>query len=96
MKQLVLGAKVYPKPTEEAIEAAMEKFRQDKKLTKSDRVLLLLRDGEWHEASEMAEKVSWRFGGYLHELKKRGVNWEKERVPNVKDAQVFRYRLAEE
>ena len=42
--------------------------------------------------ARVGEKVSWRFGGYLHNLKKKGVDWEKERIPNT-ESQVFKYRL---
>ena len=78
--------------TVKAIEAARQKERDGKKLTKEDRLLLLMSDGGWHEAIELAYNVSWRFGGYLHTLKQRGVNWEKERVPGTAE-RVFKYRL---
>ena len=84
----------YNDATNDLIAEAERKAVEGKKLTKEDRVLLKLRDGQWHEATELAYGVSWRFGGYLHNLKKKGVDWEKERVPNVED-QVFRYRLCE-
>ena len=71
-----------------------EKKANGKRLTMSDKVLLRLSDGEWHEAAELAYNVSWRFGGYLHNLKQMGVDWEKERVPEAA-AQVFRYRLCD-
>lgn len=75
-----------------AIRGVEEKMAAGKKLTMRDKVLWKLRDGEWHEASELAYGVSWRFGGYLHQLKQEGVEWEKERIPNV-EAQVYKYRL---
>ena len=77
---------------EELIANALVKQHVGKKLTMEDKILLRMRDGEWHEASDLAYNVSWRFGGYLHNLKKKGVDWEKERIPNT-EAQVFKYRL---
>lgn len=59
--------------------------------TKEDRVLVRMADGLWHTGGDLSQ-VSWRFGAYLHNLKaKRGVKWEKERLPG-KDC-VYRYRL---
>lgn len=95
MEQLVLGARVYPKLTEDAIDAAKAKRSAGKKLTKEDRVLLVMSDGEWHMGSELADKVSWRFGGYLHNLKQKGVSWEKEHVSVSSGDKVFKYRLCE-
>lgn len=78
--------------TQKAIEQALERSEKGK-ATKEDRILLLLSDGEWHYGREMTEKVSWRFGGYLFNLKQDGVAWEKERM-RVKGACVYRYRLS--
>ena len=64
------------------------------KFTKADKLLVVMSDGQWHMGGELAQRVSWRFGGYLHTLKGRGVAWEKERVPNLKDV-VYKYRLKE-
>jgi hypothetical protein len=41
------------------------------RLTKETRLLALLADGEWHDARELSEKVSHRFGGYLFTLKNK-------------------------
>ena len=92
-EQLVLGEEVFSQLTEQAIEQAKQKQRDGKKLTKADRILLVMQDGQWHMGSELAEKVSWRFGGYLHELKSKGVNWEKEPVKVASGDRVFKYRL---
>ena len=71
----------------------MERRDAGDRLTKDDRILLILSDMDWHFGSELSEKVSWRFGGYLFNLKEMGIRWEKERVKGVKDAVVYRYRL---
>jgi hypothetical protein len=64
------------------------------KLTKEQRLLLLLGDYEWHSARELALKVSHRFGGYLFTLKAKGVVWEKRREENAPRGEVwFEYRL---
>ena len=78
--------------TTELIALADEKLATGKKLNMEDKILLRMADGKWHEAAELAYNVSWRFGGYLHNLKKKGVDWEKERIPNA-SAQVFKYRI---
>lgn len=86
----------FPEITQDLIAAAEQKRDEGKKkMTMEDKVLLAMSDGEWHEAAELAFGVSWRFGGYLHNLKKKGVSWEKERVPNI-EAKAFKYRLCEE
>jgi hypothetical protein len=41
------------------------------RVTKETRLLALLADGRWHDAREMSEKVSHRFGGYLFTLKQK-------------------------
>lgn len=58
------------------------------------RTLLALSDGEWHGARELALTVSHRFGGYLHTLKERGVEWEKRHDPDAPAGKVWwQYRL---
>lgn len=79
--------------TQKAIERSAERFAKGK-ASKEDDLLMLLSDGEWHYGREMTEKVSWRFGGYLFNLKQDGVAWEKERM-RVKGACVYRYRLSQ-
>ena len=78
--------------TNDLIAIAGDKKANGKKMTNEDRLLLRLADGGWHDASELAYNVSWRFGGYLHTLKTKGVAWEKERIPGTA-SQLFRYRL---
>jgi hypothetical protein len=76
----------------------LRRARQDEalgwKLTREQRVLLALGDGEWHGTDEMA-RVNHRFGGYLHILKHdRGVEWEGEPDPaSPPDERWHRYRL---
>jgi len=66
-----------------------------RKVTKEERLLALLLDGEWHSAPELVQKVSHRFGGYLHTLKHdHGVEWEKMLDPNRPQGEVwYLYRL---
>lgn len=52
-------------------EAKLAKKREER-LTKEQRLLLVMKDGRWHKGSELAYRVSWRFGGYLHSLKQKG------------------------
>ena len=85
----------FPERTVEMIEKAKEAPAKGKD-TKADKLLRVLADGNWHLGHELAGKVSWRFGGYLHILKERGVAWEKERLPDIKDAVVYKYRLVQE
>ena len=85
---------MYNKETNDAISTVKQKMADGKKLTMKDKILMRMADGEWHEAADLAYNVSWRFGGYLHTLKREGVNWEKERVPNVA-AVVYMYRLVD-
>ena len=82
--------------TERQIARAAKRRDGGDRLTKEDRVLLLLSDGEWHMGRELSEKVSWRFGAYLFDLKESGVRWEKERVREIKDSVVYKYRLVRE
>ena len=85
---------MYNKETNDAISTVKQKMADGKKLTMKDKILMRMADGEWHEAADLAYNVSWRFGGYLHTLKREGVNWEKGRVPNVA-AVVYKYRLVD-
>jgi hypothetical protein len=63
------------------------------KLTKEERLLLLLADGEWHSGREMAVKVSHRFGGYLFRLREKGYNFEKRLQPGRPKGEVwYEYR----
>lgn len=71
--------------------------KQEKALTKEQRLLLVMKDGERHKGSELAYRVSWRFGGCLHSLKRKGVEWEKRRDPKCpKGENWYDYRLVAE
>lgn len=77
-------------------EAKLAKKREER-LTKEQRLLLVMKDGRWHKGSELAYRVSWRFGGYLHSLKQKGVEWEKRRDPKCpKGENWYDYRLVSE
>lgn len=77
-------------------EAKLAKKREER-LTKEQRLLLVMKDGRWHKGSELAYRVSWRFGGYLHSLKQKGVEWEKRRDPKCpKGENWYDYRLVAE
>ena len=67
-----------------------------KKPTKADRLLVHMSDCRWHTGLDLATNISWRFGGYLHDLKKRGVEWEKRRIAEIEDEVVYEYRLVVE
>jgi hypothetical protein len=63
-------------------------------LTKEQRLLLLMEDGCWWSGRELALQVSHRFGGYLHTLKGKGVQWEKrEQAGAPKGERWWEYRL---
>jgi hypothetical protein len=59
--------------------------------TNLQKLLTLLRDREWHPASELAENVSWRFGHTVFEADKKGYKVEKRKIAHNK----FEYRLLE-
>lgn len=62
------------------------------RVTKETRLLALLADGRWHDAREMSEKVSHRFGGYLFNLRKNYAGrftYEKRRHPDQPAGQVW-------
>ena len=70
-----------------------KKLRRD--LLMKEKVLLAMKDGKWHSGYELSQ-ISWRFGGYLFNLKEQGVKWEKRLMPErPKGAMLFEYRLIE-
>ena len=85
---------MFDERTTDMIEKARDAMASGK-FTKADKLLVVMSDGQWHMGGELAQRVSWRFGGYLHILKERGIAWEKERIPNLKDV-VYKYRLKED
>lgn len=71
---------------------AVFKKKHGEKLTVEEKVLLVMSDGKWHSGAELA-KVSWRFGGYLFNLRKKGVEWEKRLMANrPKGKMLYEYR----
>lgn len=60
-----------------------------KRLTNLDRLLKILKDGQWHDADELACKVSHRFGHTIFVARQKGYPIEKRKVAH-KDHQ---YRL---
>ncbi|MGB3206006.1 MAG: hypothetical protein WBB28_13530 [Crinalium sp.] len=59
------------------------------KTTNLDRLIALLRDGRWHSADELANKVSWRFGHTVFEARKKGYFIEMRKVAHNQ----FEYRM---
>jgi hypothetical protein len=58
------------------------------KTTKIDLLLEALKDQNWHWGSELADKVSWRFGATIEVARKKGHQIQTDRV-----GQQFQYRL---
>lgn len=86
----------YDNATEARIAYAYAKRRMGKKLTRADKLLLLLEDGSWHDGKELAEVVSHRFSGYLFTLKQEGVNWTKRRNKLApKGERWYQYKLVD-
>lgn len=46
-----------------------DKLSEGKKITKSERMCMILEDGKWHSGAELAEKCGWRFGAVVHRLR---------------------------
>jgi hypothetical protein len=46
------------------------------KLTNLERLIAVLKDGQWHSSDELANKVSWRFGHTVFEARKKGYSIE--------------------
>jgi hypothetical protein len=63
---------------------------QQSKVTKVALLVEVLRDGEWHWADELAEKVGWRFGATIKEARDKSYVIETNRV-GLK----HRYRLVQ-
>ncbi|MCU0547582.1 MAG: hypothetical protein MUE44_36395 [Oscillatoriaceae cyanobacterium Prado104] len=45
-----------------------------------DRMLRLMSDGHWHNASELIECISHRFSATMYVLRKQGYQFEKRRL----------------
>ncbi|MBD1856178.1 MULTISPECIES: type VII toxin-antitoxin system MntA family adenylyltransferase antitoxin [Leptolyngbya] len=48
--------------------------------TKIDLLLDTLADGDWHSSHELSERIGWRFGSLLHEVRKQGHSIQTERI----------------
>lgn len=59
------------------------------KATQLKELSSLLSDGQWHSSQELAEKMSWRFGSAIYQLRKQGYQIEKHRTSDSN----FSYRL---
>lgn len=46
----------------------------EKKLTQKEKLAEVLSDGRWHEGPELAQRVGWRFGGVVLQLRKGKLN----------------------
>ncbi|NJN61043.1 MAG: hypothetical protein HC795_05475 [Coleofasciculaceae cyanobacterium RL_1_1] len=51
-----------------------------KKPTNLQKLLQLLKDGQWHLAEELARYVSFRFGHTIHEARKKGYDIQKRMI----------------
>lgn len=58
------------------------------KVTNLQRLLEVLKDGQWHSGDELAFKVSWRFGHTVYEARKKGHLIDKRKVAHNQ----FEYR----
>ena len=65
-----------------------EKYMADKKPTKLALLIALLSDYGWHEAEELTNKVSWRFGATIKEARYKGYPIETNHV-----GKMYSYRL---
>ncbi len=59
------------------------------KETNLQKLLEVLKDGEWHSNDELAFKVSWRFGDTIHKARKKGYPIKTEKVAHNQ----YKYRL---
>jgi hypothetical protein len=59
------------------------------KPTNLDRLIAVLKDGEWHSGDELAAKVSFRFGHTVFEGRNKGYFIDKRRIAHNR----FEYRL---
>jgi len=47
-------------------------------MTHKQKILNILKDGRWHSAKELHDKVGWRFGARLYDLRQEGFSFEKD------------------
>jgi hypothetical protein len=59
------------------------------KTTNLEKLLIVLKDGQWHPSDELAMKVSWRFGHTVYEARHKGYAIDKRKVAHNQ----FEYRM---
>ncbi|MFQ4140916.1 hypothetical protein [Chlorogloeopsis sp. ULAP02] len=59
------------------------------KSTNLEKLIAILKDGNWHSSDELAANVSFRFGHTVFEARKKGFLVEKRQVAHNQ----FEYRL---
>lgn len=57
-------------------------------MTKFDRLVIVMGDGEWHSTEELVERVGHRFSATKHIAEKRGYRFDRRR-----QGQQFEYRM---
>ena len=83
---------MFDEKTTKAIREAVIDENLRRRLTQEQRILLLLRDGQWHSARELALKVTHRFSSPLKTLADKGIQHEVKRDPDS-DGNHYIYRL---
>lgn len=68
-------------------------FHQPDHTTKSERLLEVLRDGEWHSTKELVRRVGHTFGGAVFKLRRFRHEVERQRHPSQRYQ--HQYRLTE-
>lgn len=58
-------------------------------MTKFEKLLLLLSDGNWHSTAELVESVGHRFSATIH----IAVHQHRYQIEKRRDGQKFEYRL---
>lgn len=59
------------------------------KLTNLEKLIAVLKDGQWHSSEELAVKVSWRFAHTVFEARKKRYSIEMRKVAHNQ----FEYRM---
>jgi hypothetical protein len=60
-------------------------------MTKLDRLVVVMRDGQWHSTEELVDRVGHRFSAAKHVLQRQGYQFEVRR-----DGVRFEYRMVRE
>lgn len=55
-------------------------MNQSSRTTNFEQFISLLSDGEWHSIQEVSEKIAWRFGYVIHQVRKQGYRIEKRKT----------------